>query len=167
VELAFDLSALSEPKPSEHTINVAITVVCGVSAWLVWRTVQRTKASYGRIGYLLRLYIPVFLLLLGVTTMIGECRLIAGAEQRLYASWIDHKEYQIESGQIRNLALKDKFWKTDPLPTFVVGSTVFEYGVFSKNHRLLNHLDGGPLREGRHVTIWHHDGLVLRMYVTD
>ncbi len=167
VELAFDLYTLSEPTPWEHVINLASAVVSIIVAWIAWRTIQRNKSAYRQFGYFVRIYIPVFLLLVAVSFIVAEGRLLARTEQRTIAGWIDRHQYQIESGMIRNLEMKQKFWKSDPIPTFVVGGTRFEYGVYSKNNLLANHLQGGPLHDGRHVSIWHHGGLVLRMYATE
>ena len=167
MELAFDLYTLSEPTPSAHAIDLVSAAVSIIVAWIAWRTVQRKKSIYRRFGNFVRIYIPVFLLLIAVSFLVAEGRLIAHTEQKTIAGWIDRRQYQVESGKIRNLEMKQRFWKSDPIPTFVVGSTRFEYGVYSKNSLLANYVHGGPLQDGRHVSLWHHDGLVLRMYATD
>ncbi|MEZ6119062.1 MAG: hypothetical protein R3C28_21175 [Pirellulaceae bacterium] len=120
--------------------------------------------AWPRYQRFLRLYMLGFVLLLAVSFVFAEARAIAHSEQKAIAHWIDGKDYEVATGPIEQLVLKDKFWKSDAVPTFVVGTTSFEYGIYSKNTMLRNCLERGPLQEDRLVEIWHHDGLILRVY---
>jgi len=108
-----------------------------------------------------------FCIFLAVGGIIGEILLLTGHEQQKYSQWLESEDYRIESGLIKNLVLKQKLWKSDPVPTFEVNTARFEYGVFSRNDRLLNYLEGGPLRENRQVSVWHHEGKIVRLYAAD
>ena len=90
---------------------------------------------------------------------------MSGAYQAEIARFLEQKDFEIEKGEITNIG-KDKVWKSDPIPTFRVAEMEFEFGVYSKNFRLLSNRDGGPIDEGRTVEDDHH-GLVLRMYDTN
>lgn len=170
MKLVFDLSVIAEPTPMQHVANAALILVFAMSAWAVFRSIQRswrTGTPDERSQYWGRGGVSVFLMMMTVGVIVGEVLLLIRYDQRQYSNWLDAKDYQTATGATTELVPDAKFWETDPIPTFVVENVTFEYGPFSENRHLLNHLDGGPLQEGRRVSIWHHAGLILRVYAAD
>lgn len=163
MDLIFDLYSLSDPKVSDHVTNLVAIVVCAAVAAVTFRITKRRRSAYSRFGYMLRLWIPLFLACIVAALVVDEIGLLSNAYQAEIARFLEQKDFEIENGEITNIG-KDKIWKSDPIPTFRVAETEFEFGVYSKNFRLLSNRDGGPIKEGRTVEVWHHDGLVLRVY---
>ena len=77
---------------------------------------------------------------------------------------IEDRQYAVIEGPIANLVLDQKILKTDPISTFDVGNSTFEYGRFSINEELVARSQGGPLIEGRKVALWYHNGTILKIY---
>ena len=160
--LVFDLHSLSAPTAWEHIINITAAIACTVAGVLVLRKEPNGNSAWQRCQ---RRFLVVFLFVMATAAAFGEARAILHSDQKNIARWIDEINYEVASGPIVRLDLKEKFLKSDPFPTFVVGTSSFEYGVYSKNHMLRNQIDGGPLLENREVLVWHHDGQILRLYV--
>lgn len=161
MRLEFDLYAVSAPETWEHLLNITIALVCTVAAVFLFRKNPDPAATRERLS---RRFLSLLLFFLAASAAWGEVRAIAHADQRAVANWIDDKNYEVVSGPIAQLNLKEKFWRSDPIPDFAVGESWFEYGDYSRNRRLHKHSEGGPLMEGREVSIWHREGLILRLY---
>lgn len=164
MRLTFDLDPLSVPEGWDYAVNAVAAIVCALLATWVWRVKPAANSRWQRFQ---RRFLLIFLSFWTVGSLYGEYRIITQADRQEIAALIDGKHYAVASGPITRLVLQEKFWKSDPVPTFTVGGATFEYGIYSKNSKLKNQSEGGPLAENRPVTIWHHDGRILRLYVEE
>jgi hypothetical protein len=163
--MAYDLYALSEPGAWDHIVTIVYALVLAALLRFVWRRPPDPNMVWLRWARFQWRFLLLFLFVFAAGTVYGEVRLIARVDQRALAKQLADGDYAIVEGPIERLVLEQKFRKSDSVSTFVVGSTTFEYGSYSDNPELRNHLEGGPLRESRRVAIWHRDGQILRLYV--
>ena len=163
--LNYDLYSLMEPGVWDHAVAIGYALVLAALIRFVWRRPPSPNMIWLRWARLQWRMTLLVLCVFVAGAVYGEVRLIARLDQRALAKQIDDGDYTIVEGPIERLVLEQKFRKSDPVSTFVVGSTTFEYGSYSDNPELRNHLEAGPLRENRRVTIWHRDGQILRLYV--
>lgn len=163
--LNYDLYSLMEPGVWDHAVAIVYALVLAALIRFVWRRPPSQNMIWLRWARLQWRMTLLVLCVFVAGAVYGEVRLIARLDQRALAKQIDDGDYTIVEGPIERLVLEQKFRKSDPVSTFVVGSTTFEYGSYSVNPELRNHLEDGPLREHRRVVIWHRDGRILRLYV--
>jgi hypothetical protein len=164
VQLVYDLYALSEPGVWDHIVTIVYALVLAALIRFVWRRPPGPNMVWLRWARFHRRFLLLFLVIFAAGMVYGEFRLIMRVDQRALAKQLADGDYAIVEGPIERLVLEQKFRKSDPVSTFVVGSTTFEYGSYSVNPELRNHLEAGPLRENRRVMIWHRDGPILRLY---
>lgn len=164
MNVAYDLISISSPGFWDHATSVVFLAVCG---FFGYRLLTRKWISKLRSQRIAQIYIGCFLLLLCLSFSVGEIQLLIRYDQRKYQSWLEREQYEVTTGVIEDLVLNQTFWASEPASTFVVDGVKFEFGDFSRNATLRSTKEAGPLREGREVTIWHREELVLRLFTDD
>ena len=105
--------------------------------------------------------VPAFLLgLIMLTSQIYNW--IANPVPTYYRKLIADEDYLITKGEIRHIR-PTSIWAGDPIATFIVSDHKFTYGPRSGNFQLDRIEDGGLLRNGLSVEIWHKEGEILRI----
>ena len=136
-----------------------VIVFCVYKGWHSYNQVS-TKS-----GFWFKCVIPscIGVLIIGYQC-VSLVHFVTGKCLNEYERWIEEKDYEVVEGFVKDIEKKRKLLASDSVPTFKVGSQIFEYGVSSDNFYIDTKEYGGILIEGLYVEILFRGSTIIKIY---